>query len=609
MAATLLLLLLALPLSAQQRYAAELVRLEEFINGRIAEQKLTGISVAIVKDDFRWGKGFGLADVENKVPATVDSSYRMASVTKPMTAVGVLKLVEQGKIDLDAEVQKYVPDFPKKPHPVTIRQLLGHLGGISHYRNYNVEGRVREPKNTKEALAMFQDFDLIAEPGTRYSYSSYGYNLLGAVIEGASGRPYGDFMRDEVWAPLGMTATRMDDPRALIPNRVRGYTKEGDNLRNSEYVDISSRFAGGGTRSTVADMLRFATGLEKILKPQTIDLMWTGLTTRDGTNTRYGLGWGVTPQAGRFYAGHSGSQQETRTDLSWFPREKFGFALASNLEEADLTAVSVKIVELFLGDSWNVNYYTGKKEEQLLLNAMGVTWNNGLAFYERYNREHAGDAAAAFRYFNEAVKKADEKMISEGRHRAGKESFIVVGAAMAQALAKSGARLETYHNKGELAFFDDYVKLYRRTPSIPRAHRFDAATEEKLALWRKDWERVWSPELDPFKFDALRDWLKGSSIIPDFTYQLIATGQTADLGKASQIAATLLALYPEADNANGFAGVLAIIQGDVERGKTLIAKSRALSPNGYGSAQNLARIATTLDRLGMKDAATILRGL
>jgi CubicO group peptidase (beta-lactamase class C family) len=197
-----------------QRYDAQLREFEAFVQTRIADAPMPALSVAVMKDDFVWSRGFGLADVENRVPATAESSYRLASVTKPMTAVAVLKLAEEGRIDLDAEVQKYVPSFPRKQWPVTVRELLAHLGGISHYRDLAAESHFREPKNTAEALAVFRDFDLVAEPGTRFNYSSYGYVLLGAVIESAAGKPYADVMREKVWGPLGMTSTVMDDMRA-----------------------------------------------------------------------------------------------------------------------------------------------------------------------------------------------------------------------------------------------------------------------------------------------------------------------------------------------------------------------------------------------------------
>ena len=351
--------------AAEDSGAPKFAQLEQFIAAEMQRQEMPGLSMAIVGPDFTWAKGFGFADLENRVPAAEQSSYRMASVTKPMTAIAIMDLVEEGKIDLDAEVQTYVPWFPKKQYPVTIRQLLGHIGGMSHYKNYNVEGRIREPKNTREAIAIFQDFDLIAEPGTKYNYSSYGFNLLGAVIESATGRPYGEFMRERVWRPMGMTSTRMDDPREIIANRVRGYSMVDGKLLNSEYVDISSRFAAGGTRSTVLDMTRLAREVGRVLGPATVETMWTTLATRDGEKTGYGLGWVVGPLGGRPYVGHSGSQQETRTLLVHLQREGYTIALASNYEDASLWPFANRAGLLFLGDTWGIRPYVDKDEKLL----------------------------------------------------------------------------------------------------------------------------------------------------------------------------------------------------------------------------------------------------
>ena len=187
---------------SQSSYSEALKEFEKYVSEQMTLDKAPGLSVGFMKGDFTWTKGFGYSDLENKVQAKPESSYRLASITKTLTAISVLQLVEAGKIDLDAEVQTYVPYFPKKKWPVTVRLLLGHLGGISHYKNYSVEGRIKVHKSTKEALAIFQDFDLVAEPGTRYNYSSYGYNLLGAVIEGASGQSFGDYINKHIFGLL-----------------------------------------------------------------------------------------------------------------------------------------------------------------------------------------------------------------------------------------------------------------------------------------------------------------------------------------------------------------------------------------------------------------------
>lgn len=341
--------LFATAAAAQSSHETKIRELEAFVEKTMLEQQMTGLSVAIVQGDFRWSRGFGFADVENHVPATAESSYRMGSVSKPMTAVAVLKLVDEGKIKLDEEVQTYVPYFPRKKFPVTIRQLLSHQGGISHYKDYNTEGRIKDPKTTREAVAIFADWDLINEPGTKYSYTSYGYNLLGAVVEEAGKQPFGTYMTENVWKPLGMTSTRMDDPRAIIPLRVAGYVLEDGKLRRSEYVDISSRFGGGGTRSTVGDMIRLFQGLAdgKVLQPATRDLAWTRTPTRDGKPTDYGLGFGIDEVAGRKVIAHTGSQQETRTALMYMPSAKLYLALATNFENGQLRPIADKITELF----------------------------------------------------------------------------------------------------------------------------------------------------------------------------------------------------------------------------------------------------------------------
>jgi Beta-lactamase len=126
-----------------------------------------------------------------------EKSLKHASVQKSMTAVAVLQLVEKGRIDLDAEVQNYVPFYPRKQFPITIRQLRGHLGGIPHYVNRDVEQHFKDHKDIKQTIAVFANFDLVVEPGRKFVYSSYGYNLLGTVIEGASGESYPQYMEKQ----------------------------------------------------------------------------------------------------------------------------------------------------------------------------------------------------------------------------------------------------------------------------------------------------------------------------------------------------------------------------------------------------------------------------
>jgi CubicO group peptidase (beta-lactamase class C family) len=607
----LVVLCLALPAFAQE----DKVRaFEQFVETTMKAQRMPGLSVAVVHGDFRWSRGFGYADVENEVPARADSSYRMGSVTKPMTAVAVLKLADEGKIDLDAEVQTYVPYFPKKSKPVTIRQLLAHQGGISHYRDYMKEGRIREPKNTREAIAIFQDFDLVAEPGTAFNYSSYGFNLLGAAVEGASGKPYGDYLTENVWKPLGMASTRMDDPRALVPHRVTGYVLEKGALKRSEYVDVSSRFGGGGTRSTVEDMLRLVEGLAagKVLKDATRDAAWTMQPTRDGRYTRYGLGFGILHRNGRWVVAHSGAQQETRTDLLIVPAEHFALALASNFEDADLSVFEDKLIELFLGDPLPVGAYARDDATQAAWRAMNEAFQNGLAYYDHHGRPMTTDPrelASAFAYFKRA--QTNPTLAADGAQPLAGEPMTKLGSYMASVLAAKND-LDVYHHEGALRFFDDYMS------ASPKGN-FDQAFARRVQRWREEWSRVWTAELQSadFSSDAAlavlernRELLAAATLKPDYVRAVVGLAEDAaergDMATAMRAANLGYALYPRAADVNGVLGVLTLGAGDAARAKSLLATSLAIDPRGYARAGNLLDVANFYARASKPAAVALL---
>jgi CubicO group peptidase (beta-lactamase class C family) len=530
-----LLLFLAAPAFAED---PRVVAFEEFANRLMASQQMTGLSVAVVHGDFRWERGFGFADVENRVPATPHTSYRMASVTKPMTAIAILELFEEGKIDLDAEVQRYVDYFPRKAQPVTVRQLLAHQGGISHYRDYDKEGRIRDPKTTREAVGIFADWDLAAEPGTKFIYSSYGYNLLGAVVEGASRQPYAAYMREHVWTPLGMTSTVMDDPRALVPNRADGYVLEDGKLRRSEYVDMSSRFSGGGTRSTVGDMLRMVEGLAqgKVLKPETRELAWSMQPTRDGRYTRYGLGFGLYSRNGRYTVAHSGAQQEARTEVMIIPSANFAVALASNFENAILDPFEDKLVELFLGDPRPVGIRAARDEDAEMLNALQAAWRSGLAYVDRHGKPMTTDPRevdAAFNYLR------DGKNLADGAYPVAGEPLVKVGSYIAGILGDA----KRYHRESPLRFFADYARVAKK-------HKLDPKLVARINRWNDEWQRVWDAELQALTFlepDALdvlarhRETLLRASVRPDFERQLSYLGESDP--RATELSE---ALYPRA---------------------------------------------------------------
>jgi CubicO group peptidase (beta-lactamase class C family) len=309
---------------------------EAAISAAMAAERVPGLSVAVAtRGELRFAGGYGQADVENSVPATAETVYRLASVSKPITAVAALRLAEEGRLDLDAPVQTYVPSFPQKPWPVTTRALLAHLGGVRHYAEGEFES-TRHFASLTEALALFQDDPLVHEPGTKYHYSTYGYTLVGTVIEAAAGTTFAEHVRRAVFEPAGMATARVDDVFEIIPHRAPGYQKgPGGVLQNAGLADTSYKIPGGGLCGTASDLVRFALAVleGRLVKPETQRRMFASQKTRDGKTTGYGLGWAVgMGRRGRREAYHRGDQQRVSSLLYTQPQRGLAIALFANLE-------------------------------------------------------------------------------------------------------------------------------------------------------------------------------------------------------------------------------------------------------------------------------------
>jgi len=600
--------LLAIAEDSPSFLAEAIKKFEEYVEERMSLDKVPGLSVGFIKGDFTWAKGFGYSDLENDVPAKPESAYRLASITKTLTAVSVLQLVEAGKIDLDAEVQAYVPYFPKKKWPVTVRLLLGHLGGISHYKNYDVEGRIKVYKNTSEALAIFQDFDLVAEPATKYSYSSYGYNLLGAVIEGASGESYGDYIRKNIFKPLGMANSRMDDPVDLIPHRVRGYRLINGTIKNSEYVDVSSRFAGGGTRSTVVDLLKYANGImeKKLLKEETWNLMFTSMAIREGRFTGYGMGWGVRPWRGHFQVSHGGSQPETRTHILIFPSEKFAIAIASNREGLNLMPYVSRLAELVLGEDLDSSVYVTDESGQIIYDCCANVFSYGMSQYDWRGKEtpkDEKDLAEAFSYFNSHLKKAyieknikeAKKKIEDGFHPVSNQSFIKVGTHMASTLKENLGEepFHGYYRRGPLAFFSDYIRISSQWPADRDKFKFSQDFSRLVSDWEKDWAAVYTDIVRDLlittqtDFDELGARLKrifsGAKLYPDFSRDMEEVGdfflERDEADKSLAIFKSCYDLYPKSPASSSNLAAAHLWTGKREEARSYFKNAFALDPD------------------------------
>ena len=354
--------LLAAPLTAQTRAAyssrpaadryADAIERARLIMRAVSDRAQTpGISAAVgVNGEVIWAEGFGLADLEHGISVWPETKFRIGSVSKPYTAAAVGLLVQQGRLDLDVPVQQYVPSFPQKRWPVTTRQLAGHLAGVRHYDGEEfLSAKLYE--TVLEGLEIFQDDTLLFEPGTRYSYSSYAWNLISAVVEGASGQQFLAYMQEMVFDPLGMTNTVADYNDSIIPHRARPYMTTPHGVVNAPYVDNSYKWAGGGFLSTPTDMVRFGMGHigGGFLSDETLEILWTSQRRNDGEETGYGIGWSVgADRDGRRLVSHGGGSIGGTTFLLLFPDDGVVVSIVGNARAPMSPGLAWTLAEPFL---------------------------------------------------------------------------------------------------------------------------------------------------------------------------------------------------------------------------------------------------------------------
>jgi serine beta-lactamase-like protein LACTB len=332
-----------------RRFSEATGEAREVIRAFMVEHNVPGVSVAVgVDGQVAWSEGFGFADLENRVLVTPLTKFRIGSVSKTLTADALAILLDEGRVDLDVPVQTYVRSFPEKRWPVTVRQMGGHLSGIRHYRgteSYS-EGQ-RRYSNVNTSLRIFRADTLLFEPGTQYSYSSYAWNLISAVIQSAEGEPFLEFIDRKVFEPLGMRNTVAEHTDSIIPFRTRYYSNRGGVTRNAPFVDNSYKWAGGGFLSNTEDLITFGYAHfdYDYISEETVELFWTSQQTSDGDDTRYGIGWGVyADDAGRRIVGHGGSSIGGRTQFIMYRDLGVIVAVTANLSEAPVSSAFAQAI-------------------------------------------------------------------------------------------------------------------------------------------------------------------------------------------------------------------------------------------------------------------------
>lgn len=283
-----------------------------------------------------WEEAFGKQDLESSVSSTPETRFRLGSVSKVLTVAAAARLLELGLLDLDAPVQKYVPALPDSYKEITSRLLLGHLAGVRHYKDSDDQFDCRHFNSVSESLTIFTSDPLLHSPGSKYLYSTFGFVLLSAVMEGAAKKDFPSILQEQVIEPLQMKSTVLDDTRKIIPSRTRFYQRREGKIENAPLEDPSYKWAAGGILSTVSDMVLFGMGHLNgtYLKESTRQIIFTKQHTTDGQEVLVGLGWRIgTDWAGRRIYHHAGNQAGARSVLMLYPDEGLVIAILTNLTQ------------------------------------------------------------------------------------------------------------------------------------------------------------------------------------------------------------------------------------------------------------------------------------
>ncbi len=316
------------------------------------DHKMPGLSIAVGKDDgMVWREGFGLADVDDNIPVTTDTRFRIGSVSKTVTSAAVGRLIDQNKLNLDAEVQTYVPAFPKKRWPITTRQSMGHLAGIRHYRGQEMLSDTFYP-DVKSGLSIFDQDTLLHPPGSKYRYSSYGWNLVSAVIEGASGIDFLSYMEDTVFTALSLETMMGEHRDSTLSPIASFYNIKNGNPVLAPKVDNSYKWAGGGFVGTTTDMVNFIHNIygSSFLSTSALAELQKPLNLNNGKSTNYGLGWRHQQDDWRNeIIGHSGGSTGGRAMLIHYPGRNVTVAILVNSGNGgNLNSLAKRIASRFM---------------------------------------------------------------------------------------------------------------------------------------------------------------------------------------------------------------------------------------------------------------------
>lgn len=321
---------------------------DEFIRAQMEAQNIPGLSFAVLRDgEIVKTEGYGVADRESGVPATPETVYKIASVSKPLIALGVLLLVDEGRLGLDDPVSRYLEGAPATWEGITIRHLLTHTSGLIREGPGFDTAKVA---SDAEVIRSAYDRPLNFEPGAKWEYSNLGYFALADIIRVVSGRPWPEFFDERIFEPLRMTSTYPTNTTEPVPGLATGYS---DNDRLIPRVTWPALRPSGAFLSTVLDLAKLDAALadDRLLADSTRRAMWTPVTLGDGSPHAFGLGWQLAEENGRRVAYHTGGMTGFRAGFARFVDDGLSVVVLMNLDDVDPHAILFGVARLYLPES------------------------------------------------------------------------------------------------------------------------------------------------------------------------------------------------------------------------------------------------------------------
>jgi CubicO group peptidase (beta-lactamase class C family) len=348
-----ILFLFAIPLLCEASLPAQGIasKVDEYLAARMRSNHFSGSVLIAQHGKIVVAKGYGMADIEQKVPNMAETKFRLGSVTKQFTAMAILELEERGKLRVQDPICKYVSDCPKNWQTITIFNLLTHTSGIPNFTKLpDYEKSMAQPTTVPELLARFEGKPLDFPPGSQFNYSNSGYEVLGAILEKVSGESYQAFLKKNIFDILGMLDSGYDNDSHTIMNRAQGYTFSSDGLMKAPYIDMSIPFSAGGLYSTVLDLYKWDRALytEKLVSKKSLGEMFTPF------KGDYGFGWVITKEFDRKQMDHGGGINGFSACIRRFPDDDAAVIVLSNVDTASSGEISHDLAAILFGEKYDL---------------------------------------------------------------------------------------------------------------------------------------------------------------------------------------------------------------------------------------------------------------